>query len=194
MRTLIVATGNPGKLAEMQTYLEPLDCRLALKPPEIEVEETGSTFYENACLKASQVAKALNQWAIADDSGLAVDALDGAPGLYSARYGNSDGERIAKLLQALEGVSQRQAQFICVVAIAAPDGSIQLSTEGICSGEITHSPRGDRGFGYDPIFWLPGHKKTFAEMTKVEKQTVSHRGKAFNKLIHQWPGLKFDSF
>ncbi|UAJ74229.1 RdgB/HAM1 family non-canonical purine NTP pyrophosphatase [Synechocystis sp. PCC 7339] len=194
MSTLIVATGNPGKLAEMQAYLDRLDCQLALKPPEIEVKETGSTFYENACLKASQVAKALNQWAIADDSGLAVDALEGAPGLYSARYGNTDGERIAKLLQAMEGVTQRQAQFICVVAIAAPNGSIQLSSEGICPGEITHSPRGDHGFGYDPIFWLPGHKKTFAEMTKAEKRQVSHRGQAFDKLIHRWSELKFDSF
>ncbi|MBD2652082.1 RdgB/HAM1 family non-canonical purine NTP pyrophosphatase [Synechocystis sp. FACHB-383] len=194
MPTLIVATGNPGKLAEMQAYLDRLDCQLALKPPEIEVEESGSTFYENACLKASQVAKALNQWAIADDSGLAVDALDGAPGLYSARYGNTDGERITKLLQAMEGVTQRQAQFICVVAIAAPDGSIQLSSEGICPGEITHSPRGNHGFGYDPIFWLPRHKKTFAEMTKAEKRQVSHRGQAFDKLIRRWSGLEFDSF
>jgi len=194
MPTLIVATGNPGKLAEMQAYLDPLHCQLALKPPEIEVEETGSTFYENACLKASQVAKALNQWAIADDSGLAVDALNGAPGIYSARYGRTDSERINKLLQAMAGIEQRQAQFICVVAIAAPDGSIQLSSEGICPGEITHSPRGENGFGYDPIFFVPDRQKTFAEMTEAEKQKVSHRGQAFSKLIQRWPGLKFDSF
>lgn len=178
MPTLIVATGNPGKLAEMQTYLEPLGCQLTLKPTEIEVEETGSTFYENACLKASQVAKAVNQWAIADDSGLAVDALDGAPGLYSARYGNTDRERIAKLLQALEGVSQRQAQFICVVSIAAPDGSIQLSTKGICSGEITHSPRGDQGFGYDPIFLAPGAQKNLCRNDKGRKTESEPPGKS----------------
>ncbi len=193
MPTLIVATGNPGKLAEMQTYLEPLGCQLALKPSALDVEETGSTFYENACLKASQVAKALHQWAIADDSGLMVDALDGAPGLYSARYGSTDSERIQRLLGEMAGKKQRQAQFICVVAIAAPDGSIQLSSEGVCPGEILNESRGNKGFGYDPIFFVPDHQKTFAEMTETEKQKVSHRGQAFAKLIQRWPEIKFDS-
>lgn len=194
MNTLIVATGNPGKLAEMQSFLDPLGCQLVLKPPALDVEETGSTFYENACLKASQVAKALHQWAIADDSGLAVDALDGAPGLYSARYGPTDGERIQRVLDEMTGKEQRQAQFICVVAIAAPDGSIQLSSEGICPGEILPEPRGNNGFGYDPIFFVPDCQKTFAEMTEPEKQKVSHRGQAFAKLIQRWPEIKFDSF
>lgn len=193
MPTLIVATGNPGKLAEMQVYLEPLGCQLALKPSTLDVEETGNTFYENACLKASQVAKALNQWAIADDSGLAVGPLDGAPGLYSARYGPTDSARIQRLLEEMAGKEERQAQFICVVAIAAPDGSIQLSSEGICPGEITHNPRGNNGFGYDPIFFVPDRQKTFAEMTEMEKQKVSHRGRAFAKLIQRWPEIKFDS-
>ena len=194
MPTLIVATGNPGKLAEMQSFLDPLGCELALKPATLDVEETGSTFYENACLKASQVAKALHQWAISDDSGLAVDALDGAPGLYSSRYGVTDGQRIQRLLDEMAGKEQRQAQFICVVAIAAPDGSIQLSSEGICPGEILQAPRGNHGFGYDPIFFVPDCQKTFAEMTEAEKQKVSHRGQAFTKLIQRWPEIKFDSF
>jgi XTP/dITP diphosphohydrolase len=187
--TLIVATGNPGKLREMQAYLEPVDCQLVLNPTDLEIEEVGSTFMENACLKASQVAKALNQWAIADDSGLAVEALNGAPGLYSARYGRTDTERIQRLLTELGKETNRYAQFICAVAIAAPDGHIQLTSEGICPGEILRTPQGNNGFGYDPIFWVPGCQKTFAEMSDLQKKENSHRGKAFAKLLPQWPTL-----
>ena len=187
MLTLIVATGNPGKLQEMQAYLGSVDCQLALKPTDLEIEEVGSTFMENACLKASQVAKTLNQWAIADDSGLAVEALNGAPGLYSARYGRTDTERIQRLLTELGDEPNRQAQFICAVAIAAPDGSIHLTSEGICPGEILRTPQGNNGFGYDPIFWVPACQKTFAEMSDIQKKENSHRGKAFAKLLPQWP-------
>jgi XTP/dITP diphosphohydrolase len=187
--TLIVATGNPGKLLEMQAYLGSVDCQLALKPTDLEIEEVGKTFMENACLKASQVAKTLNQWAIADDSGLAVDALNGAPGLYSARYGRTDTERIQRLLTELGEEPNRQAQFICAVAIAAPDGQIQLASEGICPGEILLTPQGNNGFGYDPIFWVPACQKTFAEMSDIQKKENSHRGKAFAKLLPQWPTI-----
>ena len=124
MLTLTVATGNPGKLREMQAYLGSVHCQLVLKPTELEIEEVGTTFMENACLKASQVAQALNQWAIADDSGLAVDALNGAPGLYSARYAPTDTERIQRLLTELGDEPNRRAQFVCAVAIAAPNGDI----------------------------------------------------------------------
>lgn len=187
MLTLIVATGNPGKLAEMQAYLTAVDCQLALKPQELDIEETGQTFMENACLKASQVAKALQQWAIADDSGLAVNALDGAPGLYSARYGRTDTERIQRLLTTLGDNPNRQAQFVCAVAIADPEGNIRLSSEGVCDGEILRHPQGEHGFGYDPIFWVPDCQKTFAEMSEAEKQARSHRGQAFAQLLEQWP-------
>ena len=189
MLTLIVATGNPGKLQEMQAYLGSVDCQLALKPTDLEIEEVGNTFMENACLKASQVAKTLNQWAIADDSGLAVEALNGAPGLYSARYGRTDTERIQRLLTELGDEPNRQAQFICAVAIAAPDGSIHLTSEGICPGEILRTPQGNNGFGYDPIFWVPACQKTFAEMRDIQKKENSHRGKAFAKLLPQWPSI-----
>jgi len=187
--TLIVATGNPGKLLEMQAYLGAVPCQLSLKPPALAVEETGSTFLENACLKASQVAKALNQWAIADDSGLAVDALNGAPGIYSARYAPTDKERIQRLLTELGDEPNRQAQFVCAVAIAAPDGEIRLTSEGICPGEILRSPQGENGFGYDPIFWVPTFQKTFAEMSDSQKKENSHRGKAFAKILSQWPTI-----
>ena len=189
MRKLIVATGNPGKLAEMQEYLVGLDWQLQLKPKELEIEETGTTFQENAVLKASMVAKAMGEWAIADDSGLAVDALNGAPGIYSARYGNTDRERIDRLLTELGDTDNRKAQFICAIAIARPDGSIALQTEGICSGEILYSSQGSGGFGYDPIFYVPSQQQTFAQMPPEVKNKISHRGRAFEELLPQLRNL-----
>lgn len=183
MKKLIVATSNPGKLEEMQSYLAELDCELALKPPEIEVEETGTSFRENAQLKARTVAQATGNYAIADDSGLAVNALNGAPGIYSARYANTDEERIARLLKELGDTPHRSAKFICAVAIARPDGSIALDKERSCKGEILRAPQGNNGFGYDPIFYFPAVQKTFAEMDPLLKQKVSHRGLAFSALF-----------
>lgn len=183
MPTVIVATGNPGKLEEMQTYLTDLGWELALKPSEIDVEETGTTFLENARLKASEVAKATGQWAIADDSGLMVDALGGAPGLYTARYGRTDAERITRLLNELAEADNRTAQFVCAIALARPDGTIALQTEGVCPGEIAPEPRGEGGFGYDPVFYVPSQGQTFAEMSQADKDHISHRGVAFAQLM-----------
>ncbi|MBD2305905.1 RdgB/HAM1 family non-canonical purine NTP pyrophosphatase [Chroococcidiopsis sp. FACHB-1243] len=185
LKSLVVATGNPGKLKEMQAYLTDLDWELTLKPPDLEVEETGATFVANACLKASQVAKATGKWAIADDSGLQVDALGGAPGIYSARYAKTDAERIERVLQELGDATNRQAQFVCAIAIARPDGAIVLQAEGICRGEILTAPRGIGGFGYDPIFYVPDRQMTFAEMPPQLKHEISHRGRAFQALIPQ---------
>jgi len=185
MTRLVVATSNPGKLREMQAYLADLGWELTLKPEELEVEETGDTFAANACLKASQVALATGNWAIADDSGLQIDALGGAPGVYSARYGKTDSERIARVLRELKDEPNRQAQFACAVAIARPDGAIALQSEGVCRGEILESPRGNGGFGYDPIFYVPERQLTFAEMTPDLKRSISHRGKAIEALLPQ---------
>jgi XTP/dITP diphosphohydrolase len=192
MSTLIVATSNPGKLREMQGYLidSELNWQLQLKPAELEIEETGATFLENARLKASQVAVAVGEWAIADDSGLAVDALDGAPGLFSARYGQTDQDRIGRLLSELGAQTDRRAQFICAIAVARPDGAIVLQTEGICPGEILYAPRGTSGFGYDPIFYVPDYQMTFAEMPAALKHKISHRGRAFQVLLPQLKHLQ----
>jgi XTP/dITP diphosphohydrolase len=168
MPKLIVATSNPGKLKEMRAYLVDSPWELALKPAELDVDETGETFAANACLKASEVAIALNCWTIADDSGLQVDALDGAPGIYSARYANSDKERIDRMLQELGDFpepAQRQAQFVCAVAVARPDGTIAAQAVD--------------GFGYDPIFYVPAKQLAFAEMSVEVKRSISHRGLAF---------------
>ncbi|MBD2295502.1 RdgB/HAM1 family non-canonical purine NTP pyrophosphatase [Anabaena sphaerica FACHB-251] len=185
MKLLVVATGNPGKLREMQAYLTNSGWELTLKPADLDVDETGETFEANACLKASEVAKATGNWAIADDSGLAVDALNAAPGVYSARYGNTDADRISRLLRELGTTKNRQAQFVCAVAVANPAGEIVLQSEGICKGEILYETRGDGGFGYDPIFYVPEKQLTFAEMSPELKKSISHRGNALKKLVPQ---------
>jgi XTP/dITP diphosphohydrolase len=183
MRKLVLATSNPGKLREIAEYLTDLAWELQLKPDEIEIEETGDTFMANACLKASHVAQALEEWAIADDSGLEVAALGGAPGIYSARYGKTDSERIERLLKELGNSDNRSARFICAIAIARPNGAIAAMVEGICPGEILRQPRGTGGFGYDPIFYLPQQQLTFAQMEPELKQQLSHRGRAFEQLL-----------
>ena len=188
-KLLVVATSNPGKVKEMQVYLQDLGWELQLKPEELEIEETGETFIANACLKASEIAKAIGEWSIADDSGLMVDALDGQPGIYSARYGKTDADRISRLLKELGTEPNRGAQFVCAIAIARPDGTIALQVEGICRGEILHTPRGTGGFGYDPIFYVPAQQQTFAEMTPDIKRSHSHRGKAFQALLPQMESL-----
>jgi XTP/dITP diphosphohydrolase len=196
MTKLIVATSNPGKLREMQAYLADSDWDLTLKPAELDVDETGTTFAANACLKASEVAIALNCWAIADDSGLQVDALAGAPGIYSARYANTDKERIARMLRELSDFpdpDQRQAQFVCAVAVARPDGSIAAQAEGICRGEILTAARGIDGFGYDPIFYVPAKQLAFAEMSVEVKRSISHRGIAFASIRDQLQAIALDN-
>lgn len=190
IKSLVVATGNPGKLKEMQDYLTSVKVALQLKPPELDIEETGDTFLSNAELKAGQIALATQQWSIADDSGLAIPSLNGAPGLYSARYGMTDQDRIDRVLRELAPYEDRTARFICAIAIARPDGSIAWTTEGICEGKITHETRGEKGFGYDPIFYVPSMGKTFSEMTPEEKKQVSHRGEAFKHLLAQWQTIQ----
>ncbi len=184
-KLLVVATGNPGKLREMQAYLADAGWELTLKPEDLDVEETGETFAENACLKASEIAKVTGNWAIADDSGLAVNALNGSPGVYSARYGSSDTERITRLLTELGDEKNRQAKFVCAIAVANPQGEIIIQSEGICHGEILFSPSGDGGFGYDPVFYVPEKQLTFAQMTTDLKKSISHRGNALKALVPQ---------
>ena len=184
-KLLVVATGNPGKLREMQAYLADSGWELTIKPENLDVEETGETFAENACLKASETAKFTGNWAIADDSGLAVNALNGAPGVYSARYGNNDTERIGRLLRELGDEKNRQARFVCAIAVANPQGEIVIQSEGICQGEILFAPSGDSGFGYDPVFYVPEKQLTFAQMTTDLKKSISHRGNAFQALVPQ---------
>ena len=185
MKALVIASGNAGKIREFQGLLQALPVSVRPQPEGLEVEETGSTFAANARLKAQAVAATTGEWALADDSGLSVDALDGAPGVHSARYAPTDPERIARLLKALDGSEQRQAHFCAALCIAAPDGSVLMEVEGRCDGLITASPRGEQGFGYDPIFEVAGTGRTFAEMPLAEKKQHGHRGRAFSLLEPQ---------
>ncbi|MCB4377929.1 MULTISPECIES: RdgB/HAM1 family non-canonical purine NTP pyrophosphatase [unclassified Synechococcus] len=185
MKALVIASGNAGKIREFQGLLQALPVTVQPQPEGLEVEETGTTFAANARLKAQAVAATTGEWALADDSGLSVDALDGAPGVHSARYAPTDPERIARLLKALNGSEQRQAHFCAALCIAAPDGSVLLEVEGRCDGLITASPRGEQGFGYDPIFEVAGTGRTFAEMPLAEKKQHGHRGRAFSLLEPQ---------
>jgi XTP/dITP diphosphohydrolase len=185
MHTLLVATHNQGKIREYRSLLADLPLTVTWLDQEgvaLEVEETGTTFVENACLKAEQYANLTGLWTWADDSGLEVDALGGKPGVYSARFGGpglSDRDRYLHLLAALRALPNavRTARFRCVVAIAAPGGPI-YSVEGVVEGEIIDEPRGELGFGYDPIFFVPAHSATMAELPPGVKNRISHRGQA----------------
>lgn len=185
MPTLLIATGNPGKLAEYRYLLEGAGYRL-LCPADLNMakpaEESGSTYEENASLKARAYSSAAGLLTLADDSGLEVDALGGAPGIYSARFGGagaSDQDRIAALLTRLRDVpdEQRTAHFMCVIAIASPEGDVELC-HGECHGTIATEPRGDNGFGYDPVFYMPSLGRTMAELPSDLKNRVSHRAMA----------------
>ena len=179
----VLASQNPHKLIEMNDILSAHGVEVVLEKDvglHVDVEETGSTFAENAMLKARAVMEASGLPAIADDSGVCVDALDGAPGISSARYGGpglTDAERYQLLLNALRGQTNRAAHFTSAIACIFPNGDT-IEAEGICPGTIAFAPQGDGGFGYDPVFFLPQLRKTYAQLTPEEKAAVSHRGKA----------------
>ncbi len=185
---LLIATSNPGKFREIRDGLAPLGWTLfsLLDYPFKMPPEEGSTFEDNAVLKAAFAAKHSGMPTLADDSGLEVAALGGEPGVYSARYGSkkTDTERNVYLLERLKGIppGQRKARFVAVLVIAYPDGYMELY-RGETEGEILEAPRGEWGFGYDPLFYLPEVGKTFAEMTLEEKAMYSHRGKALRMLV-----------
>ena len=181
---VILASQNQHKLVELSAILSQLGFEIALESEyglKVEVEETGTTFEENSLLKAEAVMRASGLPVLADDSGLMVDALDGAPGVYSARYGhkNSDAERIDYLLENLQGVpaERRTAKFVCVITCLWPDGR-KIVARGECPGVILDAPRGQGGFGYDPVFYLPEFGKTYAELQPERKNAVSHRARA----------------
>ena len=194
---LVLASKNQHKLLEMEHILRDLGLEVVLESQvgvDVDVEETGTTFLENAALKARAVMEASGMAAIADDSGLMVDALDGAPGVYSARYGNlnSDQARTSYLLENLKDVpaGKRGAQFVSAIVCILPDGR-EVHAQGTCQGEILFAPRGENGFGYDPVFYSPELKKTFSEATEEEKSTVSDRGRALRAFLTAWKEAGF---
>ena len=192
-RTLVIASGNAGKIREFADLLAHLPLTVQPQPQGLEVEEDGATFSDNARIKARAVAAITGHWALADDSGLSVESLDGAPGVFSARYAASDPARIARLLQELGDNQNRSAYFSAALCIAAPDGSVLVEVEGRCDGVITTAPRGAKGFGYDPIFEVMGTGQTFAEMDQDTKKAHGHRGRAFTLLEPQLRQLLSDN-
>jgi XTP/dITP diphosphohydrolase len=196
--TIVLGTRNRKKGLELAQLIAPHwepNARLARLnvrtlddlDPRFDVVEDAETFAGNARKKASETARAIGRWVIADDSGLAVDALQGAPGVYSARYSGTHGDDEAnnqKLLEALASVpdDRRGAAFVCALAVADPEGTIRLEADGACRGRILHSPRGINGFGYDPLFLIPEYHRSFGELSSVVKSQLSHRARAFGRL------------
>jgi XTP/dITP diphosphohydrolase len=193
---ILLATRNSGKIAELRAMLSDLDLEvLSLDevPEAPEVAEDGATFRDNALKKAKAVADATGLMTLADDSGLEVDALNGSPGVYSARYAGDHADDMAnntKLLSELEGVpaDRRSARFRCVIVVYHPSDR-WIDLDGKCEGRIAGRPTGEQGFGYDPVFFLPGLGKTMAQLTPEEKNSLSHRGAAFKKLRKELPGF-----
>ena len=191
---VIAATHNKNKIREFKEILEPLGYEI-ISAEEAgyfdEPEETGTTFVENSLIKARAIYAACHKAAIADDSGLVVDALDGEPGVYSARYGGleKNEDRVALVLKKLEDVQcgERTARFMCVISFVDADGN-EVCAEGSVEGYITHAPSGKNGFGYDPIFYVPQLGKTFAQASAEEKNSISHRGRALRSLSDKLAG------
>lgn len=191
---IVIASTNTGKIKEFRQMLESSGgiqfSDLSGHEPLPAVEETGHTFLANACLKAAAYARRLSQWSLADDSGLAVDALAGQPGVLSARWaavhnaGGGDADNNALLLTQLTGIpaEKRTAHFVCALALANPRGTIVLTTSGAVEGRILDNPRGSGGFGYDPLFLIDGLGKTTAELPPEEKHRISHRGRALRRM------------
>ena len=190
MEQIVLATGNKGKIREFSEAFSHLsiDCVPVKEVITIEEpEETGTTFMENALLKARYYAKATNRPCLADDSGITVDALNGAPGVYSARYAGHHGDDQAnneKLIRELQGKSYCSCIDYSYLDCAYPDGR-EVTAEGYCDGLVQDEPKGDNGFGYDPYFYVPEFEKTMAELSIEEKETISHRGRALRKLINK---------
>ena len=192
---IVLGSSNPHKVKEIneitERYLSQRNAETVGKdkvkfilPPEgFDPDETGKTFAENSLIKAKAAWELSHDWSLADDSGLCIDALDGKPGIYSARYAETPQKRIERVLKELEGVNERRAHFICSMTLINPDGKVALSCEGICEGQIIKEGKGTNGFGYDPIFLPDGYNQTIAELPEDEKNRISHRYKALKKVL-----------
>ena len=183
MKNLFLASKNKGKIEEYKKLLAGVNCKLLLQPESLEVEEDGLTFRDNAIKKASEVSRKTNNFSIADDSGICIEALGGKPGIYSSRYAENDQKRIERVLRELDGVQNRSAFFIANICVCSPNGEVIIESEAKCHGNIILNPRGKSGFGYDPIFEESSTRLTFAEMNNDIKDSCSHRGKALKKII-----------
>ena len=190
MKKIVLGTSNPHKLEEINAMIKeihPDSLEFVLVEGSFDPEENGTTFEENSYIKADEAAKIMNMPALADDTGLCVDALDGRPGIYSARYAPDQKSKIEKLLEEMKNIPQnkRNAHFICTMTLVAPDGTKLHTQTGKIEGYIDTKPSGTHGFGYDPIFFIPDLNKTMADLTLQEKNTLSHRARALKPMV-EW--------
>tara|TARA_Y100001970_G_scaffold284864_1_gene403171 strand:+ start:9134 stop:9718 length:585 start_codon:yes stop_codon:yes gene_type:complete len=182
-KILFIASSNLGKIKEFQSLLSHLNCDIRMQPNNINIEETGKTFADNSRIKARYISKITKSYAIADDSGLCVNCLKGRPGVFSSRYAENDELRIKRILREMLDSVNRSAFFVANISIASPSGEIIGQVEAKCEGKITTYPKGDNGFGYDPIFQVKGTSLTYAEMDLETKKNYSHRNKALKKIL-----------
>ena len=184
-QTIVFATGNAHKLQEINEIAQGSDIEFILPPNGFNPIEDGKTFEENSLIKAREAARVSGNVSLADDSGLCVEALGGAPGIHSARYAQTAQARIDKLLGVLKDETNRKAKFVCAMTLVDKDGNILFQTRGECQGEISYTQSGTNGFGYDPVFLTKDteYKKTMAEMSEEEKNKISHRGRALRKVL-----------
>ena len=198
---IVLASSNEHKVKEINEIVgrlyqsdnnktdEHKSIEFILPPSGFDPEENGITFEENSFIKANEAWKLTKNWVLADDSGLCIDALDGKPGIYSARYAETPQKRIDRVLNEMQGKENRNAHFACCMTLIQPNGEIAFSYTGICEGSIVEEQRGQNGFGYDPIFLVKNSMKTMAELSEEEKNKISHRSVALNKVIEYLKAL-----
>ena len=182
---IVLASSNKHKVQEINDIVNSLKIpvEFILPPKDFDPDENGTTFEENSYIKARAAWEISKSWVLADDSGLCIDALGGKPGIYSARYAETPKARIERVLKELDGIKNRNAHFTCAMTLINPKGDVEYKYQGICEGSIIDSPKGENGFGYDPIFLVNGYTRTMAELTEEEKNKVSHRSVALKKVI-----------
>jgi len=183
MKRIVLATQNKNKLVEMQAIFKHFDIQIINPPSDFDPVEDGETFFDNSLIKAKAASKLMGLPALADDSGLQIEALGGEPGVYSARWAETNADRIQKAIDKLDGQTNRNAQFVCTMTLTDADGNLLHSAEGVCKGVILEEQKGTNGFGYDPIFFIPELNKTMAELNLDEKNQISHRSIALRQMI-----------
>ncbi len=189
---IVLASSNPHKVKEINEIVKntpmangkPLDVEFVLPPQGFDPIENGETFEENSKIKAIAAWKLTKTWTLADDSGLCIKALNGKPGIYSARYAETPQKRIERVLNELQGIENREAKFVCAMTLINPQGEVEFACKGVCKGSITKNSAGQNGFGYDPIFLVQGDSRTMAELSEEDKNRISHRANALNQILN----------
>lgn len=180
---IVLATSNKHKVQEINDMISGTGIEFILPSGDFDPVEDGETFEDNSLIKAKEAWKVSKTWTLADDSGLCINALNGRPGIHSARYAETPAKRIERVLNEMKGIENREAQFVCAMTLINPNGEVELACRGVCDGSISETPRGENGFGYDPIFLIKGTNTTMAELSEEEKNKISHRSNALRKVV-----------